>query len=101
MKIYEITSSSISSLNEVSPSESPSGLTFFGDPCLEPGCLGHIAGFKWAKRKNKLPPYVGDPRTPSFNSGANINATQRASNIHTISTGIKNRTGQWQKFKPQ
>lgn len=100
MKIYEITSSSISSLNEVSPSESPSGLTFFGSPCTK-DCSGHIAGYKWAKRKNKLPPVTGDPRTPSFFNGANINATQRASNIHTISTGIKNRAGQWQKFAPQ
>lgn len=46
-----------------------SELTFFGSQCTDK-CQGHLAGYKWSRRKNAQ--QVPQSHSPSFNKGAAI-----------------------------
>lgn len=86
-------------INEII-TEANTGLTFYGSPCTQ-DCSGHIAGYKWAKKKALTKkPHPMDPRTPSFNNGVGIGAAHQEIGRHPISTGIRGQKGQYQKFKP-
>jgi hypothetical protein len=75
-------------------------LTFFGSPCTK-DCSGHMAGYKWGKKKGFGSSYSGDPRTPSFNNGVNIHIDQKSKGLDPISTGIRGDNGRFQKFQPE
>ena len=72
-------------------------LTFFGSPCTK-DCSGHLAGYKWAKRKGTLSRSNGPSN--SFNNGTEIAINQKAAGLNPISTGIRGDNGRFQKFEP-
>lgn len=70
--------------------------TFFGSPCTK-DCGGHKAGYEW---KKKNPTRTSNSPSKSFNNGAAISDTHRASGRNPISTGIRGAKGRYVKFNP-